>query len=187
MMFRATLASLIGLLFCAATATSGTANTLFTGPGAESHASSDEAAKPDLHARLEKLGRDKQIRVQHTTRGVLEGRFSTVTNESLNMEVQTLPPGGRKRGSSAEYETQTMALSDVDTVWKRKGYTLIGGLMGAVVGGLVGAAAAPDEGAGEPGVSIGAGALLFTVAGLVVGHQIHSYSMIYPQALSPFS
>lgn len=180
MMFRATLACLTALFFSAATATSGTANTHFTGAGATSYASSDDAAKPDLHARLEKLGRDKQIRVQHTTLGVVEGKFSSVSEESMTMEVQTLPPGGRKRGSPAEYETRMMALSDVDTVWKRKGYTLIGGLIGAAVGGLAGAAAAPDEGSGEPGVSIGAGALFFGVIGLVVGHQIHSYSRISP-------
>lgn len=167
-MFRATLACLVVLFSCTATVN---ANAEAYIQGA---ASADEAAKPDLHARLEKLGRDKHIRVQPTTRGVLQGKISTLTHESMAIVVET----------PDAFETHTIALSDVDKVWKRNGHTLVGGLLGALVGGLLGAALAPDERDDhwdlDPGTSIVAGALLGTVVGLVAGSQIRSYSRIYP-------
>ncbi|HEU4364276.1 MAG TPA: hypothetical protein VFT13_02305, partial [Candidatus Krumholzibacteria bacterium] len=142
-------------------------------------ASSDEATVSDLRSRLEELKRGRDIKVRHRSLGEVEAKFVGLAGDSIELLAD---------GPSL-YGTETMMLPDVESVWKRKRYTWWGGLVGAAIGaGIV--ALFTDPAPPEPGFGgllnydreekIILGGLVGAAVGLMAGHEIHSYSRIYP-------
>jgi hypothetical protein len=150
--------------------------------------SADEAAAPTLRSRVESLKVDQHIKVVRARGGEIKGTFIALAGDSMSVLVK----------EQKDYVGQTVALSDVESLWNRGNHAELGGIVGLAVGFGIGALLVANRDCTSDGGTLTeqleeeaecevdsiayflVGGLIGGLAGYLVGHNIHWYEQVYP-------